>query len=485
MFTICGGTTVVYPGPAFEPQSMFAALKRERINYVSLVPTMVMALMAVKNATGEELPHLKSIMLGGAVLTPQVLQQCIDLGAEEVDNAYGMTDGVYMSLGSQKDLGAYINGNDVCVAKVFPGSGVKICHPGETTAIPRNVDGELHVSSMLSCGSYIGQTTDDWYKDAEGREWFKTGDQSRMDDQGRIFIVGRFKDIVIRGGKNLATTAMEACLARNPKLEPYNIQIVPAPDVYAGEVPVAITEKPMSSNLALELQETLRNSMGLEYVPDETIFVGDLGLDTYPRTMLGKIKKQELAALVKKLRADKEASGKDHADKALADEVRNMWARAVGLPDDRLSDDAALADFADSITVMRVRDRIKRQTGRNLSIVEIAEAGTVGKIIELLQSRQPEQTAPTKTAKPRRQGPPEPDDMVHLVEEPELYEPTKELVTKTMEPFGLTWEDVQDVIPAYDFVTMLASTGVMDSWNFKLVMLPKAIDKQVCHNIHT
>jgi acyl carrier protein len=63
---------------------------------------------------------------------------------------------------------------------------------------------------------------------------------------------------------------------------------------------------------------------------------------------------------------------------------------AVGLRTVRLTDNAAFSDFADSITVMRVRDRIKRQTGRKLSILEIAEAGTIGKLIEILQSRSSE-----------------------------------------------------------------------------------------------
>jgi aryl carrier-like protein len=147
---------------------------------------------------------------------------------------------------------------------------------------------------------------------------------------------------------------------------------------------------------------------------------------------------------------------------------------------ERLTDDAALADFADSITVMRVRDRIKRQTGRNLSILEIADSGTVGKLIEILQSRTPEKAEEKRPVAPRRQGPPEIDDMVHLVEEPELFDATKEIITKTIESFGFKWNDVQDVMPAYDFATVLASTGIMDSWNFKFAMLPKAMDKKVC-----
>lgn len=89
LWKICSGTTVVYPGQAFDPQLMFAALVRERCTHVSLVPTMVTALIAVKDAKGFELPHLECISIGGSVVTPLVLEQCIqNLGASKIENVF-------------------------------------------------------------------------------------------------------------------------------------------------------------------------------------------------------------------------------------------------------------------------------------------------------------------------------------------------------------------------------------------------------------
>jgi acyl-coenzyme A synthetase/AMP-(fatty) acid ligase len=164
----------------------------------------------------------------------------------------------------------------------------------KTTPVTRNTAGKLHFHGALNPGEYVGKKTDDWYTDAEGRKWFKTGDQARLDEQGRIFIIGRYKDIVIRGGKNLARTAIEANLAKNPKLIPYNVQIVAAPDLIAGEVPAAVTEISVSVGHALEIQNTLRVNMGREYVPDEVISAEELGLRTFPRTLLGKSRKSRL-----------------------------------------------------------------------------------------------------------------------------------------------------------------------------------------------
>ena len=69
--------------------------------------------------------------------------------------------------------------------------------------------------------------------------------------------------------------------------------------------------------------------------------------------------------------------------------------------------------------------------------------------------------------------------MIHLTEDPELFDATKGLVLKTITPFGLDWKDVRDVIPAYDFATIMAQSGIMDSWNIKTAMLTKMSSKAV------
>jgi aryl carrier-like protein len=273
---------------------------------------------------------------------------------------------------------------------------------------------------------------------------------------------------------------MEANLAKNPRLVPFNVQVVAAPDDFAGEVPVAVTEITASPDLVVEIQKTLRDTMGREYVPDEVISAEELGLTTYPRTILGKVKKEQIAKLVKEYRTRHDLPQNKDSDTKMAAEVREIWARSVGLPADRLTDDAALTDFADSITVMRVRDKMKRQTGRNLTIVEIAEAGTIGNIIKLLEARAPEEAEMTRQRTVHRKGPPSAEDMEYLVDDLEMVRTTKNAIINAVSSYGFRWNDVQDVMPAYDFNTVMASTGVMDSWNFKFAILPShKFDKQV------
>ena len=181
---------------------------------------MLMALSAVKQALGLDLPNLKSVILGGAILSPDHLHNCVcELGAKAVENTYGMTEGVFITLGRQEP-DVYISGDEVTAGKAFPGAGVKICSPDQTVPVPRGAVGELHYHGNTVCDTYVGKATDDWYTDDDGRTWFKTGDQARMDEEGRIFIIGRYKDIVIRGGKNLACMAMEANLGKQAFTHP-------------------------------------------------------------------------------------------------------------------------------------------------------------------------------------------------------------------------------------------------------------------------
>jgi fatty-acyl-CoA synthase len=186
IIAICSGTAIIYPSEAFEPQLMFSALVEEQVTHVSLVPTMVTALCAIKEATGDDLAHLKSIMVGGAVVSPLVIKQSLEnLGAEAFENAYGMTDGVFLTLGAQSNPDAYIDGEEVAVGKALPGCGIKICAREDvSTPLPRNQTGELHYTGILNCDGYVGMgLTDDWYVDNKGIRWFKTGDQARMDEQ--------------------------------------------------------------------------------------------------------------------------------------------------------------------------------------------------------------------------------------------------------------------------------------------------------------
>lgn len=290
---------------------------------------------------------------------------------------------------------------------------------------------------------------------------------------------------IIRGGENISPSAVEGILGKNPTLNALVPQIVGARDEIAGEVPVCVIKGSATPEIRDLIQSEIVQHMGTLYVPEDVIPIKELGLDDYPRTTSGKIQKTKLAALVKKhlSKSEEALESTTGDDSSLTEELRSIWAKAVGLEPSRIRLDAPIGEFADSITVMRVRDRIKRTTGKALSLSAMTEAGTIEKQIKLLQSMgagQANSNQEVRVERPSRQGPPGVEDMAHLIEDPELLEPTKEVVMKTISSLGLDWEDVEDIIPAYDFGTIMSQTKLYDSWNFNFAIHPsRKTDKEV------
>lgn len=286
-------------------------------------------------------------------------------------------------------------------------------------------------------------------------------------------------DRIIRGGENISPTAIEAAITKDSRLAALNPQVVATPDPIAGEVPVAVVMGKVDADVREAVQNAVLTHMGTIYVPEDVISLEELQLQDYPRTMAGKIQKTKLAALVKSHRKEQDFMPLTIDDSKLAVEVRDIWAKAVGLEPHRLSLNAQIGEFADSITVMRVRDTIKRKTGKTLSLVEMANAGTVSGHIELLQKRSNNTSQKKENKRTVRDGPPGAKDMVHVSEDSDLLEPTKEVVLKAISPHGLEWSDVEDVIPSYDFGNMMMESGLFHSWGFKFSMVAEKANKQV------
>jgi len=259
------------------------------------------------------------------------------------------------------------------------------------------------------------------------------------------------------------------------------VQVVGAPDSIAGEVPVVVVQGPVDANIVRDVRDVIMEHMGTVYLPDEVISLQTLGLQDFPRTVTGKIQKAKIAKLVEEYREEGDRAVEDSHNSQLKELVVRIWAKAVGLETHRLSLNAPISDFADSITVMRVRDKITRQTGKTLSLTEMAEAGTLGAQIRLLEAQSADSNSLKVERKPlpQRQGPPRVEDMAHLSVNPELFDTTKETVENIVSPFGLGWDDVAEVIPAYDYCGVLIKTRFLDTLNWKMAILLDETDEQV------
>ncbi|KAK3682370.1 hypothetical protein B0T22DRAFT_386771 [Podospora appendiculata] len=497
---VCGGT-VVFPSARFDADAFARAANLECATYTFLVPTMVVAISRQLNFEKERrrIASLRSVSLGGSPVTRHVLQLCVDmLGSPAACPVFGSTEGAFVRTGDRgiQELIEASGSREMDVAVpvglgAVPGQALKVCDPGDNSKIlPIGGVGELHMSSLGVCSGYV----DDWknprFYHEEGRNWYNTGDQACFDGEGHIYVLGRYKDMIIRGGENIAPAAIEAVLEAEPTLAHLGIQIVGATDEdgLAGEVVVAVTRNRMDSDTMVTVRDAVVRHMGAACAPEFSVSLEDLGLYDFPRTAVGKVQKNKLADLVARYRSGLKPDGDLTQPAAVQsdtlDQLTRIWSEAVGIsshdPSKLLPSDTQVAELpVDSIAVMRVRDRLaKALGGRTLSLTEIGQGGTIRELAVLLDTKPSEQNGSVELeatdATAQNQGPPDVDDMVHLIEDPSLFQPTKDLVTEVIKDFGLSWEkDVRDVMPLTDFNRLSLGVGTFLRLNLKTVLVTK------------
>lgn len=108
---------------------------------------------------------------------------------------YGMTEGLVVRPGRRGDESDVVQGNEVAIGWVMPGYSLRIAEPSTNKPVPLGALGELQGSSSIIKQYLDGAGTESFYQDVDGTTWFKTGDQAKMDDLGRVFITGRYKDM--------------------------------------------------------------------------------------------------------------------------------------------------------------------------------------------------------------------------------------------------------------------------------------------------
>lgn len=440
--SMCSGGGTVYPGFFFSVQEAAEVLLTERCTHAALVPTLIRTLAdavgpRLGKTAGDGRRLLRTVFLSGAPPTRADLQKCSDvLGIETITSIYGMTEGAEANTPAHSDWAKLVS-VDGMLSVGTPrsrGAALKICAPDasgpDRPPLPLGTPGDIHY-----CGPerlprptiYMDKpdAEDFCYFDGQGRRWFVTGDRGVVGVDRQLYIIGRSKDMIIRGGENMAPAAIEACLADNPALAHLVVQIVGAPDAVAGEVPVAVVAvaREEVKRVAREMHDTVVKRMGPMFVPSHVIPLEALGVKDWPRTVTGKIKKVHVAELVNKYLQDSEQAeanaGASPDRERLASEILGVWAMSVGLEEDSLSTDQPIAEFADSLTIARVIRRIKRAIPGcgSLSPQDMLRVKTIKDQIELIVGlatvqRVTRNGEPYRAGPPQRVGPPGAEDMV-------------------------------------------------------------------------
>jgi acyl-CoA synthetase (AMP-forming)/AMP-acid ligase II len=471
----CEGGSVVYPSPTFQADQMAKALKAHLCSHACLVPTALHSLIDVAEQDGLTFPALKDVCLAGASITPRNLRQVVDtLGSQAVSTGFGMTEGSPIWTAAIPDPETLISGDETISGQASPGTYIKICASDSMQPLPRGQPGEVHESGPGVIADYMGKDvgSESFYTDGD-RRWFRTGDRAIMHSDGRVSIVGRYKDMIIRGGENIAPAAIEAILNRMPGVE---AQVVGAADPIAGEVPVAIVRRlPLDGITPMSLQEEVRNSMGLLYVPDEIMTLHDLGLDDYPRTMSGKVQKSTLRNLVAAFRKHRgsDIAQPDKKSKSIEETVLHVWWRATGIAPESLDKEAPTSNFADSITVMRVKDMYRKELGVTLSTREMAAHENLQEQIIMLQFRSNPASRRDSGHQPLAvTSPPSLEDIQLVVGADNDALSFKKAASSAIAKYGFNFDqDVSAVIQSSDFTDVLIRTKVIDTWNFGIAIV--------------
>lgn len=216
--TLVVGGKVVHPSKTFVAQSVLELLSKESCTTMPLVPPMLHALFEYSSVSDFKLETLKTIVVGGASLSPQLLKDCKDkLHVEHILNAYGQTEGT-SALVTPLGTDMLITPEFASVGQVYGGSMVKVCAPDTKEVVQRGERGELHQGGLHLIKGYLKVEDQPFYDDEHGH-WLPTGDQAYMDEAGNVFLTGRYKELIIRGGENISAAAIESHIREKYRLD--------------------------------------------------------------------------------------------------------------------------------------------------------------------------------------------------------------------------------------------------------------------------
>jgi fatty-acyl-CoA synthase len=274
--------TVVYPSAGFDPLAVLETVAAERCTALYGVPTMFIAELDHPDFARFDLSSLRTGIMAGSPCPIAVMQRVMErMNMREITIAYGMTETSPVSF--QSAIDDPVEKRVATVGRIQPHLEVKIID-AENRIVARGTPGELCTrgySVMLGYWNDSERTQE--AIDAAG--WMHTGDLATIDEDGYCAIVGRIKDLVIRGGENVYPREIEEFLYRHPKVQ--SAQVVGLPDPKYGEELCAwIRLNDGESATEEEIREFCRGQIAHQKIPRYIRFV-----DEFPMTVTGKIQK--------------------------------------------------------------------------------------------------------------------------------------------------------------------------------------------------
>ena len=277
------GSTIVYPNDGFDPITVLETVQAEKCTGLHGVPTMFIAELDHPRFAEFDLSTLRTGIMAGSPCPIEVMKRVVrDMHLSEITIAYGMTETSPVSC--QSDNETPLEKRVATVGKVQPHLEVKIIDPTTGETVVPGVSGELCTRGYSVMHGYWGDEVKT-REAIDAEQWMHTGDLATMDAEGYVNIVGRSKDMVIRGGENIYPREVEEFLYRHPQVQ--DVQVVGVPDVRYGEELCAwVIVKPGQTLSEEEVRDFCKGQIAHYKVPRYIRFV-----QAFPMTVTGKIQK--------------------------------------------------------------------------------------------------------------------------------------------------------------------------------------------------
>jgi fatty-acyl-CoA synthase len=300
------GSCIVIPAPAFDPKATLAAVQRERCTVLYGVPTMFIAELNHPEFASFDLTSLRTGAMAGSPCPVEVMKRVInELGMTEVTICYGMTETspVSTQTRTEDDIERRVS----TIGTVHPHLEVKIVDPATGLTVPRGEPGEFCTRGYSVMLGYWNEP-DKTAEAIDAARWMHTGDLATMDDAGYLNIVGRIKDMVIRGGENVYPREIEEFLYTHPDI--VDAQVIGVPDAtYGEELMVWVKLRPGADPLTPEALRAFAAGRLAHYKIPRYVHV----VDEFPMTVTGKIRKVEMRARAVDLLGLHDAAATKHA----------------------------------------------------------------------------------------------------------------------------------------------------------------------------
>lgn len=280
------GATMVIPSPTFDPGACLETIEAERVTSLYGVPTMFIAQLGHDDLPNRDLSSLRTGIMAGSPCPIEVMRQVIEqMNMAEVTIAYGMTETSPVS--TQTSTTDSVDVRVSTVGRVLPHVESKIVDPETGETVERGESGEYCTRGYHVM---LGYWNDDERTaaaiDPDG--WMHSGDLATMDEHGYVNIVGRIKDMIIRGGENVYPREIEEFLYTHPAIA--DAQVIGVPDeTYGEEIMAWVQLAPGAQATEDDITEFCRASIAHFKIPKYVHFVSE-----FPMTVTGKVRKVEM-----------------------------------------------------------------------------------------------------------------------------------------------------------------------------------------------